>query len=333
MASTVLTDLEFNNAHYSALFAAIYTDKLGVLNSVMEQIPDEIISPETTGLYAYLPTDYQLSDVSVPITSGLTTTVNNAEQYAGVAPWLEREVSWGADDIIGTVTGYDLGERIVGKIAEYAAKETQRLAILNISGVFGSALATSHTKDDSGVVFNAEGLIDAKALVQDSQDDMKFIAAHPYIYAAALKQKLAHQVGTVGGVMDGMPLNQILDMNLYTTSALEPTGGVYSTYIGAKGSVGYKFRNRKKSRYTNANIITIGDNIEVELARESTTAGGQDLFIVRFSLLTHVFGTAWDVTSGGSNPTDTAIALGSNYSKVANDDRLIKIVQYKSKAA
>jgi len=74
------------------------------------------------------------------------------------------------------------------------------------------------------------------------------------------------------------------------------------------------------------NRFLVGNNVEVELNRVATTNGGQDQFITRASFVTHVPGVAWAGTSTG-NPTNTALATGSNWSKVASDDKLIRIVE------
>ena len=61
------------------------------------------------------------------------------------------------------------------------------------------------------------------------------------------------------------------------------------------------------------NRFLVGNNVEVELNRVATTNGGQDQFITRASFVTHVPGVAW---AGSSNPTNTALATGSNWTRL-----------------
>ena len=68
----------------------------------------------------------------------------------------------------------------------------------------------------------------------------------------------------------------------------------------------------------------------MELVRDSATAGGVDGLIFRMSVLVHIPGVQWNGTVA-SNPTDAQLATGANWTKIAPDDKLIKLVQYKSK--
>ena len=81
---------------------------------------------------------------------------------------------------------------------------------------------------------------------------------------------------------------------------------------------------------TDATIIQLGNNIDMELVRVAGTAGGIDGMIFRMSVTVHVPGVQWDGTVT-SNPTDAELATGTSWTKVEPDDRGIQLVKYLSK--
>jgi hypothetical protein len=126
-------------------------------------------------------------------------------------------------------------------------------------------------------------------------------------------------------------IRQILGMNVSLADSLTVDTGVYRSYFGSKGSLMYAMRPLKPSAVNNANVYNIGDMAQVEIYRTPATAGGQDLVSLRFGLACGVYGTAWDIANGGSNPDTAALELSTNWDKAATDDKLISIVEYKSK--
>jgi hypothetical protein len=120
-------------------------------------------------------------------------------------------------------------------------------------------------------------------------------------------------------------------MRISTDDSLAAVDNVYSSFFGAKGSIMYALRPMKPSAVNNAMVYNIGDMAQVEVYRVPGTAGGQDLISLRFGVALGVYGTAWNVSGGGSNPDTSALETSTNWTKVANDDKLIPLVEYKSK--
>jgi hypothetical protein len=85
----------------------------------------------------------------------------------------------------------------------------------------------------------------------------------------------------------------------------------------------YKLRNRKGSSITNKDVYNVG-GVEIELVRAGTTAGGIDQFITRVSMLVHLNGMTY---AGAANPTNATLATGASWTKAADDDKLIGVVQ------
>ena len=331
MASTVLSDVNFQSEIFKDTVAGEFTTRLGLLDGLMMEAPDSLISPDTTGYTVAIPKFQALSGDSVQITSSTSTTINNVPDYKDVGVWVEREKAWGVDQALKFIAGKDATRAVAQMVAGYLARETQRIKTKVLAGVFASALASSHSSGDSGTTINFAGIMDAKNKLGDNDDFLSSIVMHSKVKNDAVKNKVAEAVDTAGPqTYDSGNLIRIAGMGVYVTDALAAVAGVYSSYLGQKGSLIYKFRNRQDNQLNNANIVRLGNMATLELNRESKTAGGQDELILRFSLLVHVPGVKWDTTSVASNPTDAQLATGSNWAKVANDDKLIKLVEYKS---
>ncbi len=330
MASTILTDVNFNSQVFKDTMLGEFTDRLGLLSSgLMVEAPEQIVSSNDTGYTVAIPHWNTLSGDSVQITTATSTTINNISDYKDVGVWVEREKAWGADQIIKMIAGKDPTEEIGRQLGMYGAIEVHRLALKTLTGVFATALGTTHTYDGSGDVINPDAIVNAKLKLGDNSDLLKVIVMNSKVQADAIKQKIltydtggadTYNTGNTGNLLGLMPT---------VTDKLAAVSSVYSSFIAAMGSMIYKLRNRVASRLTNSNTFKIGQ-FEVELNREAKTAGGQDEVIMRFSALTHVPGVAWQTGSVASNPTDAQLATGSNWSKVATDDKLIRIVQLKT---
>lgn len=330
MASTILTDVNFNSQVFKDTMLGEFTDRLGLLSSgILVEAPENIVSANDKGYTVAIPHWNTLSGDSVQITTSTSTTINNITDYNDIGVWVEREKAWGADQMVTIVADKDPTEEIGRQLGMYGAIEVHRLALKTLTGVFTTALATTHTYDGSGDVINPDSIVAAKLKLGDNSDLLKVIAMNSKVEADALKAKiLTYDNGGVDSYATGK-VGNLLGLIPTITDKLAAVSSVYSSFIAAQASMIYKLRNRVTQRFTNANTYKIGQ-FEVELNREAKTAGGQDELIMRFSALTHVPGVAWQTGSVASNPTDAQLATGSNWSKVATDDKLIRIVQLKT---
>lgn len=330
MASQTLTGIsgDFNTTAFKDAVAGYFTQRLALLNSLLMEIPDSVLSPNEKGFTASFPNFDTITGDADQITSSLTTTVNAIGLWTDIAAWVEREKAWGADQIIKTVTGYDIVEEVARQLGEYWANEVHKSWLKTADGVFATALATTHIKDDGQNTINLTGINAAKYLLGDNMDVLDTIVMNSKVYTDALDARILYQTNSTGDTIDSGRVDRISGLNVKISDKLAVSSGQYPTYIGAKGSGLYKFRKRAVSSLTNANLFDVG-MIEVELARVSTTAGGQDVLISRASYLTHIPGVQFDGTVA-SNPTDAELATATTWTKVADDDKKIKLVKYLS---
>jgi hypothetical protein len=328
MASTTLANVDLQSEVFKDLVSAYFTHRLAFLNSLLVEAPDALIPPDSKGYTIAIPNVDSLTGDADQITSSLTTTVNAAGTWKDIGAWVEREKAWGADQIIKTIAGYDMVDEVAKQLGEYWANQLHGSAINLLTGVFGSALTSTHVKDDSGNTINDNGVADTKQLLGDNADELTSIVLNSKVYTDAVKAGIVYQDGSIGGVRESGQVGKILGLNPFITDKLTVSSGVYSSYLGKAGSLIYKFRKRQRQNLTAAEVYDLGF-IEVEKYRVSTTGGGQDVLISRASYLVHCPGVQFDGTVT-SNPTDAELATSTTWTKVADDDKKIKILQYKS---
>jgi len=337
MAASTLTTLQdsFNSSTWKDIVAGEFTDKLGLLTAGAMQEASGI-SSQDRGFYVEMPKWQSISGDSVPITDGLSTTVNPHDNYTDRGVWCEREKSWGADQILRVVTGYDPQAEVARQIGQYLAVELHKQAVSVITGCFATELGTTHStgSDFSGAEIEVTGILASKQKLGDNQDQLTIALLNSKPYQDAMKAGILTQpVLNVSNEMyrSGM-IGKLFGMDATMTDKFTATASVYPSYFCAPGAVVFKFRERPASAQSAAIVtrINVGGIVaDLELYRAALTSGGQDVLIVRYSALTHIPGVRYDDT-GGSNPTNTVLATGTSWTKVANDDKLIKIVELKT---
>jgi len=330
MARSKLSDVNFQSSVFKDTFQGEFFNRLSLLNSLMVEAPDDYISPDDDGYTVTLPKWNAMSGDLVQITTSTSTAYNSLADYKDIAVWIEREIAFQAEDILLTVAGNDkdVTKEVARQAGEFFANKLHGLGVSVLTGVFATALASSHAYDDSGVTINNAGLINAKLLLGDHGKDLTHLCAHSKVVADALKDRVANYIPKDSAdeyLTGNLPV--AMGMQVHEDDAYAAAASVYSSYLGAPGSLVYKFRNKPKASFTNANIIDLG-NIFLELERDSNTAGGIDGMIFRFSAAVHCPGVQFDGTVT-SNPTDTELETGSTWTKVA-PTKAIKVVEYKS---
>ena len=330
MARSKLSDVNFQSSVFKDTFQGEFYDKLALLNSLMVRSPEDYIPSNTKGYTDTLPKWNEMSGDLKQIVTGLSTTYNLLADYVDIAVWVEREVAFQAEDILLTVAGQDkdVTKEVARQAGEFFAKKVHGLGASVLTGIFTTTLASTHVKDDSGVVINNNGLVDAKLKLGDNGDDLSDLCVHSKVAGDMVKDRIAdYKANPSEEAYTTGRLTTVTGLRVSQSDLFTPTGQVYNSYLGRPGSLIYQFRDKPIASFSNANIINLG-NIFLELVRDAETAGGIDGMIFRFSGAFHAPGVQWNGTVA-SNPTDAQLQTGANWTKVA-PNKGIKLVQYKS---
>jgi len=335
MASTTLSNINFLSDAFKDRMAGEFTHKLGFLTSgvAVNMGDNAFVTSDDKGEFANIPKWDTLSGSFEQITTSSSTTINNLSDVKDRAVWLEREVGFGSNQLVRVVSAADPTSELARQAGQYLASELHRYLMLVRAGVFGSALATTHSTGStySAATITNEGGLAAKQKLGDNQDVLSVFLCNSKVKQDLIKDKIATYDRANPNTLESGDVLSWLGCNVNATDKLTATSSVYPSYFAAPGSMLFKFRNRPQQALTNANqyVVNAGGIIaEFELNRESKTAGGQDEVIMRTSFMTHIPGVKWN--SATSNPTDAQFSTTSNWTKVYNDDKLIKIVELKT---
>jgi len=335
MAQTTLTDVNFLSNVFADTLSGEFTNQIGLINAIMTEAPDAYVDPNQKGQFISLPKWNTISGDLEVITSGADVTFNKLTDYVDKSVWLERQVAFSAEEIVAVVAGTqkDATKETAVQFAKYLAEKVVGVGYNVLKGVFATALASTHLKDDytAGNTINQNGLIAAKAKLGDNSAFLTALCVHSKVASDALAAGITREA-TRGGAPDpfvtgSMPT--ILGMNIQESDLLAPVSDLYNSYIGRPGSIVYKFGKRDKNLLNNANIVEMGNNIDMEIYRNSVNSGGIDGLIFRMRMMVHVPGVSYNIST--VSPTDAVLATGSSWSKFATDNKLIKLVNYQSK--
>lgn len=257
--------------------------------------------------------------------SSLTPAKIDANQDEAVKHY--RGKAWSANDLAGAVAGDDPMARIADRVASYWNRDMQSVVLLNtLSGVFGSALSSSHVLDNSTEDFDGSGsdanligseaILDAVHLLGDHWTDVTAMSMHSVVFKRLQKLNLIEfeplseqgiQIPRFMGreviVDDGMP-----------TEAGTTSGTKYTTYLFGEGAVGM------------ADAGPDDPNEATETDRDSLA--GDDILISRRHFVLHPRGVAFTGSVSGATPTTSELSDSSNWTKRWDDKniRTVKLV-------
>lgn len=259
--------------------------------------------------------DEVLSDQN-PLTPGKI----NADK--DIAALLLRGKAWGANELAGALAGDDPISAIGDRVADYWARQEQKILVSVLTGIFAAASMANHVKDASTQAISGSLVLDAKQLLGDSADQLQAIMMHSAVYTELQKQNLIQYTTTSDGkitiptyltyqviVDDGMPVQTVGE----GASAYK----VYTTYLFAKGSIGR------------------GEGTPVSLTPTETdrdSLAGEDILINRRALVLHPMGVKWVGQPVGVTPSNAELATGTNWVRVY-EDKNIGLVAIKHKIA
>lgn len=255
--------------------------------------------------------DEVLSD-QTPLTPGKINTDKD------IAALLLRGKAWGANELAGALAGDDPMRAIGDRVADYWARQEQKILVSVLTGAFAASSMSNHTLDKSAAQGGIDGnmVLDAKQLLGDSADQLQAIMMHSAVFTELQKQNLIQYTTTSDGkikfatylgyqivVDDGMPVD---------TTGQTP---IYTTYLFARGSVGR------------------GEGTPVSLTPTETdrdSLAGEDFLINRRALVLHPMGIKWKGNPAGVTPSNAELATGTNWERVY-EDKNIGLVSIKHK--
>lgn len=274
------------------------------------QITDEA---QGGGSTANMPHFKDLTGVSEVLSDTVPLTVNKIPTGQDVAVKHFRGKAWGSNDMAAALAGADPMAAIGDLAADWWQRDMQTTLLSSLAGVFASAsmadavvnisILDGNNATDANKI-SAESTIDAFSVLGDAGGDLTAIAMHSKIYYTLLKQNLI-QFEPISEQPSLFPSylgkRLIVDDSLprVQQTGTGASGYVYTTYLFGAGAIGYGEGNPKEP---------------VEMDRDILL--GEEYLVNRRHFIMHPMGVRWAGTPAGTSPTNTELAVGTNWTAV-----------------
>jgi hypothetical protein len=320
MAEAKLADMivptEFNS------YVELETTKKSRLfqSGIIQDLTSEI-DAQLAGTTVNMPffNDLDTDDAEVVLTDTTDLTVSGITTGQDVAVKLLRGKAFGGTDIAGDLSGADPVSAIGNRFAQWWSRRMQAALLSTMKGAFAAASMSENVLDISGLTggaenFDADSFIDAAFLLGDEAGGLTAVGVHSATLKAMIKADLIDFVKDSTGVLD---VPTYLGKEVIVDDSMPVTTGVYTTYLFGPGAIGYGTKSPK---------------VPVEVERQALKGMGQEYIVNRKQWVMHPRGVKWKGTAAGPTPTNTELAVGTNWERVY-ESKLIRMVAFKHKLA
>ena len=331
-ASTTYTDLFAHDEVILDTLQAEYTTQLNALTSGIIMPISDAMASNSSGTMLAAPMwdelDYTQATQILSTSDALSPGVEG--ELTTLIPYVNYQQSWGIDYLARAFSSKDNLTEVVRQIARWAANITTYNGAQSAQGAFATALASTHEYQGAGTL-NVSDAIEARKKIGDKQQQLTIAMLHSYVSAGALNDGIINTLSNSVGATElyrAGSLGRFLGMDVFENDVFSAaTAGLYPSYFAAPGALIAHTKEVAKSSQSVGflNNLNAGNvKVQVEQAR-TLERGGTDAIIARITVACGVQGTAWGSTA---NPTFSALATGSNWSKVTGwADKNIKIVR------
>jgi hypothetical protein len=228
-----------------------------------------------------------------------------------------RGKAWGVNDLAEALSGDDPMQQIASLVGAYWSRRWQALLLAELQGVFAAASMSGNVLDISGnagalAVIGSDSVVDAIYKLGDAADKLTAFAMHSATVSVLVKQQLIDFLPD----KEGNPtLPFYMGKRVIVDDSMPVNAGVYTTYLFGAGAIGY---------------ADGGAPTPTETDRDSLA--GEDILINRRHFVMHPRGVAWIGVATGVAPTNTELAVGTNWNR-RYDNKNVRIVQFKHKIA
>lgn len=252
------------------------------------------------------------------LSEGTSLTADKISADAEVATVLYRGKAWGATELAGCFAGSDPMDAIATLVAEFWNRKEQKTLISILDGIFAATNMTGLVSGDGTKAISAEAILDAKQLLGDAADKLTAIAMHSAVFTQLQKLNLIQYIPNSRGEIV-MP--SYLGYKLIVDDSLPYTPAVAES--GTSGSPGYQAAEPAKyTSYLFADgVIGRGNGspaslTQTEMDRDSLAS--TDYLINRRAFVLHPQGMKWKGTPAKETASNTELANGANWERVAD---------------
>ncbi|MFZ4165306.1 major capsid protein [Brevundimonas sp. NPDC058933] len=212
-----------------------------------------------------------------------------------------RNKAWSSAVLASTVYGADLTGGIADRVAEWRSLDEQKVALAMLAGVAANAAAGA----DAAAMIVGDGLsamsnsllIDAGQTKGEHKENLKVLTVHSAVHAKLAKDNLI----TVVPASEQSPSFEVYaGKRLVISDAMPEDDGVYTSILSAPGIISYGEAAPKNGAIEVAYDPAAGNG-----------SGGETLYTRR----QYIMGIQGYSYTGTANPTNEALAVGTNYAR------------------
>jgi len=235
-----------------------------------------------------------------------------------------RARAWGANGLSALLSGDDPMKAIGDLVANYWAREMQKILLATLDGVFASTSMQDKVLDISAeegdaALFTPEAFVDATQLMGDAKDLLTGVMMHSAVEAYLVKLQLIQYEETKD---KSVRIPYFMNKRVIVDDSMpfDTTNKIGTMYLFGNGAVAL-------GNGSHPNII------ETEVDRDSLASSGEDFLINRKIFILHPRGIKWtDASKADVFPTNTEIKNGANWERVY-EPKAVRIVKFKFKIA
>jgi len=328
MSYTLLADLINANPQLQEMVAAELKYKSVLVSSGLALPTYQGISVDKNlnGTTIEVPKFTELTGAEAIMAEGATVAVDKIGTFKDIAVICNRTKAFGIEKLSEWVAhgGDKALKEIVSQVSSYVAQRIDVAGLNALKGVFAnSAVISSHVNDvavstGTAIPVTTENTLDTMLKLGENMEELSLMIMHSKVFADLLKIGVAQW--EAGG------------------SDSSPKTAKFGTFLGKRVIVSdnVPVDTTTPSYYEHQSYIAkpgamwIGMNREVEITPFHNELQHQKGILLDWSFVAHVRNVKWSGTPAGQSPTNTELATGTNWTKIAPTASQLPIVTLNS---
>jgi hypothetical protein len=272
------------------------------------------------GHFAEVPFYNELTGDDEVITDSASLTPDKITTGKDIGVVCHRGKAWGGRQLAAIVSGDDPMKEISRQVGTYWSKRIRTAIINTLNGVLNGTngvLKDTHASrvgvtTGTKVLLSHQTALTAMNLIGDAMDDFEVMVVHSKVFTDMINAQLvSFPYDTDPQRVKIKTWKKYLECDVIVSDDVPVDAGVplykkYTTYFGKKGS------------------IYLGMQRELMSETDRDSLAFEDILATQVHFVPHLKLVKWGVTT--QNPTNAQLATGTNWTKVAANDKLIKFV-------
>ena len=224
----------------------------------------------------------------------------------------------GVEEVSAILAGARPLEEFAVQRTHYWARRFDAALIKVATGALG-ALGSTVQLDKSGQDFSFNFIIEGVDKMGDNSDELSIILMHSKVYHKCLLAGLvsfpnATAIGAGQSILSG---GFIGNRRVIVSDQLPVSSSVYSTYVAAPGAMTISFQK----------------DVTVRTQYDALLAGGTEQLVDTVHFVPHKNYVKWSGTASGLSPTNTELGTTGNWTGVAGNTKMYRMIEIKSLAS